>query len=54
MPKVMRSKNRKYKAIFLEEFYLHLINPWFLALGVVLTAQIPQLSLTVGTSRLFR
>jgi hypothetical protein len=38
LPKVMRSKNRKYKAIFLEEFYLYIINPWFLALGVVLTA----------------
>ncbi|WP_236609053.1 glycosyltransferase [Saccharolobus islandicus] len=46
LPKVMRSKNRKYKAIFLEEFYLHLINPWFLVLGVVLTAiYLPKLFL---------
>ncbi|WP_256201834.1 hypothetical protein [Sulfuracidifex metallicus] len=43
---MMRSKNRKYKAIFLEEFYLHLINPWFLVLGVVLTAiYLPKLFL---------
>jgi hypothetical protein len=38
LPKVLKSINNKYKAFFLEEFYLHLINPWFLALGVVLTA----------------
>jgi len=46
LPKVMRIKNRKYKAIFLEEFYLHIINPWFLALGIVLTAiYLPKLFL---------
>ena len=38
LPKVLRSKNGKYKAVFLEEFYLHLVNPWLLVLGVVLTA----------------
>jgi len=34
LPKVLKRK----KVIFLEEFYLYIINPWFLALGVVLTA----------------
>jgi len=27
LPKVLKSINNKYKAIFLEEFYLHLVNP---------------------------
>ncbi|ARM74643.1 glycosyltransferase [Acidianus manzaensis] len=33
---VMRSNNKKFKEVFLEEFYLHLINPWILVLGIVL------------------
>ena len=35
---MLKSKNLKCNAVFLEKFYLHIINPWFLALGVVLTA----------------
>jgi glycosyltransferase involved in cell wall biosynthesis len=36
LPKVLRSKNRKYKAVFLEEFYLHIVNPWLFLVGAVL------------------
>jgi len=36
LPKVIRSKNRRFKGIFIEEFYLHLINPWLLIIGLIL------------------
>ncbi|WP_338602516.1 glycosyltransferase [Sulfolobus tengchongensis] len=38
LPKVLKSRNRKFKLVFLQEFYLHLINPWILIIGLILMA----------------
>jgi glycosyltransferase involved in cell wall biosynthesis len=32
---VIKTKNNKFKKIFVEEFYLHIINPWILILGIL-------------------
>ena len=38
LPKVVKSNNKPYKKIFLQEFYLHLLNPWLLFIGSVVIA----------------
>ncbi|BBG27657.1 glycosyltransferase [Sulfuracidifex tepidarius] len=46
LPKVLKSENKKFKKVFAEEAYLHLINPWILVVGfAIVTLSDPILSL---------
>ncbi|MCH4816139.1 MAG: glycosyltransferase [Saccharolobus sp.] len=47
LPKVVKSNNKKFRKIFLQEFYLHLLNPWFLFIGSVVIA-ISNIYLFIG------
>ncbi|AWR93975.1 glycosyltransferase [Acidianus brierleyi] len=38
LSKVLKSNNQYFKKIFVEEFYLHIINPWLLVLGILFLA----------------
>jgi cellulose synthase/poly-beta-1,6-N-acetylglucosamine synthase-like glycosyltransferase len=48
LPKVLKSDNKKFRKVFLEEAYLHLVNPWLLIIGFSLIAiSDPFLALTL-------
>ncbi|NON61714.1 glycosyltransferase [Acidianus sp. RZ1] len=55
LPRVLKSRtNRRFKFVFVEEAFLHLINPWLLVIGIILLgiSSLPIFIIAIGVSTL--